>query len=248
MIYKNILLVASSLATIVLLFGVVNKVAAESMIYDSSMVNYIKKITNQTGTYTEQRTIGNQTISINATVSKINDTEYEIKKIVHINGEKINLETFRVFNISNGTYKLVNEKLGINQTFTDGTNFVMGAGSGSSSSSGASITLYDRERGTPNTLQLYDNYFGCAGGNYAVFQAFVKPNVVDVNWVANQIYWHWCFQLHELKHGYVQYGTTKYLLDPEPNQAQIRGSHAFTNSHGGTTWYSVTAKFFYGSR
>ena len=57
-------------------------------------------------------------------------------------------------------------------------------------------------------------------------------------------YLHYCFWPHQFDEGEIQYGTQEYELD---SQSDRRGFHAFTNGHGGTTYYSVSAYFEYGS-
>ncbi len=90
-----------------------------------------------------------------------------------------------------------------------------------------------------------DNYSACGTFNQGVFSATVKPKVTDVNWEASSFYFHWCLLPYEWEDGYLKYGTVKHQLTSDPNHDDRRGSHAFTNTHGGTTWYSVSAMFFY---
>ena len=211
-------------------------------IYDPVVTEYVKKVISQEGKNTEKKVIDGQKVSVTTTVKELQDNRYKIKSITRINGDKVSTEIFKI-TIDKYSFRLENKKQGINQVFINSTDVVSGQGYGSSSKSGAKTVLYDREYGTPHTLKLYDNYSACATLNQAVFQATIRPNTVDVTWEASPYYLHWCLVPHEFDHGEVKYGTVKVSLDGHSDR---RGSHAFTNAQGGTTWYSVGTTFVYG--
>ena len=112
--------------------------------------------------------------------------------------------------------------------------------------SGAAMSLHDRKYGTPGTLRLRD-YSGRLGTANGVMQADIRDNAVDAARNGGAFCMHWCILPMEFQRGHVQYGTGKHLPGSEPYHRDRRSSHAFANTQGGTAWYSVTAKFFYGA-
>jgi hypothetical protein len=249
MIYKNVktILFASLIAAMILPFSMMDNVSAQSKAtYDPTVVDYIEKLISTPGKNIDQKIIDGKTISVMTKTKQLSNTVYKVKTTTVIDGTTEASEKFRIILNDDGTYTLKNKKLGIDETFTDRGERVK-RGSGNSDYEGAAISLYDKEYGTPNTLKLYDSYSACATFNQAVFDATVKPSVIDVNWEASSFYLHWCFVPYEWEDGYIQYGTTKHYLSSDPNHDDRRGFHAFNNGSGGTTWYSMTAKFFYGA-
>lgn len=218
-------------------------------IYDPVVYDYLGELMSEIGQKTETKTVGNQTMSVTTIVAQgSNDSRYKVKMITSLNDEEVSRESFKVINVTAGTYKLVNKNLGINQMFTNVQPEVTGKASVGSNLYGARIDLYDREYGSPGTLGLYDNHAACGAHdhwlNYGEFEAFVRTSTVDVTWNAAPFYFHWCIVPHEFDNGKVKYGTTTITLDA---QSERHGSHAFTNYDGGTSWYSVEVDFVYGS-
>lgn len=239
------ILFASLIVAMILPFSGMNYAEAEkstNIIYDPSVVKYIKKVIAQTEKTVEEKTIDGQIIKVTTKVKQINDDTYKVRTIVKTDGVKTLSSGTKITVIDDSTYKIVNKKQGIKQIFTDVSQGA--TGSGHSDYSGANINLYDRETGTPNTLRLQDNYSGCTVVNQADFEAIIRPNTVDVNWKAHPFYAHWCFIPHQFESAEIQYGTDVYYIN---GQTERNGYHAFTNSHGGTTWYSVSANFVYGA-
>ncbi len=241
----QILLFAGLITAIIVPFSINSTLAEEqtNAIYDPVVVQYIENLISQPGKNTQEKIIDGETVTLITKTKQVTNDRYVVKTTTKIDGKKLMTETFRIVTNDDGTYKLINHNLGIRETFTDVSRGATGDGGGRSNPFGASINLYDREIGTPNTLRLHDNYSACATFNQGVFSATVKPNVIDVNWEGSPYYLHWCFVPHEFMHGDVQYGTDHYRLD---GHADRRGFHAFINGHGGTTWYAVSVDFVYG--
>ncbi len=241
----KIILFAGLISVMILPFSVMDYASAQTQAtYDPAVVDYIEKLISTTGKNTEQKIIDGKIIAVTTKTKQLSDTQYKIKTTTVIDDTLEASETFRITLNDDGTYALKNKKLDIDETFTDREEQRVKRGSGNSDIRGAAISLYDKDYGTPNTLKLHDGYSECSNLNQAVFDATVKPNVVDVNWEASPFYLHWCFVPHEWEDGYIQYGTTKHNLTSDSNHSDRHGSYAFTNFDGGNSWYSVTAKFF----
>lgn len=238
---------ATLIAMMILPFNAANIAEAEkstNTIYDPSVVKYIKKIISQTGKTIEEKTIDGQIIRVSTKVNQIDDDTYKVRTIVKTDDVKIFSSYTKITVNDDGTYKIVNKRQGIEQTFTDVSQGATGTGSGNSDLAGARISLFDRETGTPHTLKLHDNYSACSFVNHAVFDATIRPNTVDVTWNGTPFYAHWCFIPHQFDHGKVQYGTTVHYFD---GQNVRNGYHTFTNFDVGTTLYSVSVSFVYGT-
>ena len=246
---KKIVYIIPLLATILLIPPGISNATAQQPIYDPVVYDYLEETISEIGKKIETRTVDNQTMSVTTIVEQgSNDSRYKVKMITSLNGEEVGREFFKIINKTDGTYKLVNKKLGINEIFTNVPQGATGAGSGSSNLQGARIDLHDREYGTPHTVRLYDNHVACGGNNaflnYGEFEAIIRPSTVDVTWNAAPFYLHWCIVPHEFDNGKVRYDSTTIKMD---SQSDRRGSHTFTNYDGGTTWYSVEVDFVYGS-
>ena len=223
--------------------------------------DYLKKLMKDTGTYVkEKKTKDNKDAKNTDTVKKINSKKYEINSVFVYEGEVVNDQTIVLTKNKDGSINMINEKHDFDVDFyksdktiqtvlSNGISKLINkllpqvfAGSGNSNGSGGNIALYDSEYGTPGTLYLSDAYTGCYPLTQGDFEATVSSTVVDVNWQAHPFYWHWCIIPHEFSDGEAQYGTSEYDF----GMSERTGSHAFTHS-GGTTWYSVSVDFFYGS-
>ena len=238
---------ASLIAMMILPFNDMSIAEAEkttNTIYDPNVVKYIKKVIAQTEKIVEEKTIDGQFIKATTKVKQLDDDTYKVRIIVKTDGVKTLSSGTKITVIDDSTYKIVNKKQGIKQTFTDVSQGATSTSTGHSDSTGANINLYDREYGTPNTLRLHDNYSGCGIINQADLKVNISSSVVDVNWKAHPFYAHWCFIPHQFESGEIQYGTDVYRID---GQTERNGYHVFTNTHSGTTWYSVSADFVYGA-
>ena len=225
--------------------GISNASTQQQPIYDPVVYDYLKETISEMGKKTETRTVDNQTMSVTTIVAQgSNDSRYKVKVITNMNGEEIGREFFKIVNMTDGTYNLVNKNLGIKEIFTNILQGVTGSGSGNSNFNGARIDLHDREYGTLN-IHLYDNYGDCANNdlvNSGEMEVIVRPNTIDVTWNAAPFYLHWCIVPHQFDNGKAQYGSTTITFD---SQSERRSSHAFTNYAVGTTWYSVEVNFVY---
>ena len=244
-ISKNttIILFAFLISAMVLPISSTNAIAEKQPVYDPVVVEYIEELIAQPGKNTDEREIDGQTVTVITNVKQLDDNKYSVKTKTKINGEQVTSQYFKIKVNDDGTYKLVNNNLGIKETFTDTPQGAVGAGSGNSTISSARIDLYDREYGTPQ-LSLYDDYFGCGNLKQAMFTATVRSNNVDVSWVGSAYYLHWCLVPHEFDHGKMQYSTNVILLNWQDDR---KGNHAFTNTDVGTAYYSVEVDFVYGA-
>lgn len=241
------ILFASLIAAMILPFSGMQFAAADTNeIYDPSMVEYLLMITQQNGNYIEEKTLDEDTYTVTKNIKQVGNHIYKVINEVAVNNEQITSDQFIIIKTSDTSLTLVNVQEGTQEKFTSETDDFSIYGTGNSNFNGAAIQLHDKEYGTPGTLYLYDNYNGCGGFNQAVMEATVRSNTIDVTWEASPFYNHYCIYPHEWEDGYVQYGTAKHYLYSEPNHDDRRSSTTFTNTHGGTTWYSVTAYFSYG--
>jgi len=114
------------------------------------------------------------------------------------------------------------------------------AGSGSSSSSHAKISLYDNGvRQAGQTLNLSDSYSGCFGGNAGSFSATVYSDKTTVSWDANSTYYHACMLGHQFAGGEIKHEGQTFNIP----SSQTSGSHDFNNT--GSNPYSVDVEFYY---
>jgi len=221
--------------------------AEKQMISDPGMVEFIIDTIQKEGKTVTEKVIEGKTYTVTKIVTQTQDNKYRVINKLAIDGELQTKDRFKITKIDDGTFNLYSKKLGINETFTSEL-IPTTKGSGYSSYSGASMVLNDSETGTAGTVNLYDNYSGCATLNQAVFEGEVTTSVVDVTWEASPIYLHYCFWQHQWEHGFVEYENETHQLYSEPDQSDRRSSHAFSHSNGSSSaTYEVTVMFFYGA-
>lgn len=171
-------------------------------------------------------------------------------------GKIVNDQTIIVTQKDDGSVNMINEKEGFNVDFYKSGKSILDVnfmevnvphtslipetlGSGYSDFSGARISLYDSEYGTP-WIDLEDSYSGCVGANYGEFTASVSSYQTYLSWSGNQFYFHWCINGHEFDRGQATHeGNTHYFNTRA-------GTHNFNHS-GGTGTYSVDLSLTYGS-
>ncbi len=145
--------------------GIDNSFAQESSqkapIYDPAVVQYIKEIISRNGEHTQEKTIDGQTMSVTTNI-QVTDGSYVARTTASVNDERIMSETFRIVANDDSTYKLINDNLGIDETFTDVSQ---GATGDATSSTRSSISLTDRECDTFHTLLPSDSYSACSTFN-----------------------------------------------------------------------------------
>ena len=238
-------LFASLIAAMILPMSISNATAkTKTVTYDPDMFDYLSKVISNEGKLVEKKTLDGTDYKVVKKVTQVSDNKYKVVNSVFIDGEKQNKDVFKVIKNNDGTLRLVNNNLGIDETFTD--NALAAKGIGSSSYSGAVIWLSDDEWGSVNTLNLYDNYSACSTFNQAVMQGDVKTNVVDVTWEASPFYLHSCFYPHQWEHGSVTFESQTHDLDSDSNQSDRKSSHVFTNTLNTYDQYRVDIVFYYG--
>ena len=142
--------------------GMDNSFAQESNekapICDPAVVQYIKEIISRNGENAQEKTIDGQTMSVTTDTQQVTEDSYAVRTRASVNDERVMSETFRIIANDDGTYKLINDRLGIDETFTDVSQGTTGDTTLSSTSTRASTSLADREYDTSHTLLPSDGY------------------------------------------------------------------------------------------
>jgi len=230
-------------ATMMPLSGISDVQAQQTAVYDPMVTDYLEEVLQTTGENTEQRVVDGRTVSITTVVTQLSDEKYRLVTTATVDGTVTSSEKFIVTVYQNGTYRLVNEKQEIDETFTASAATAT-RGSGSSDAFGARIDLHDSEIGSQH-VALSDSYSACGDVNRGEVNASVDANNLRtfVTWEAGLLYLHWCFVPSMFDHGEIRHGGSTHYL---PSTENREGSHHFSNS-GGHAIYDVRAQFVYGS-
>ena len=137
--------------------------------YDPEMVEYIRTVISETGTYTVVEDSAHNVITTNTVT--LDGSVYIVHTTTTASGEVINEETVYITPTRNGMYGFENSARNIGVRFTDQESYAQGQPSQSRTST--TITLSDRAYAEDGeVITLTDDYRGCSG-NYATFTAGV---------------------------------------------------------------------------
>ena len=204
--------------------------------YDPLAVEYIKGLVSEPGITERSKAVGNETWTVTTDVRAVSPGAYRVATTAAFGGEPQRVE-YEVRANEDGTYRVIIGDIGSDETYTDVAE-VSGGGRGSSDRYEASITLHDREYG-PIGTRLSDSYTACNDRTHARFSAEVlNDGRVVVSWVSHPYYLHLCIIPFGFTHVNVSDGTWERYTDKV-------GHHTFVGPHGATTWYIISANFYY---
>lgn len=262
----NIILFGTVLMTILFVPLAQNSFAASTFgadkIADTSMVNFLNSVVEETGEKTKSQTLDDTTVSVTNTVSKLSENSYQVDIVGTENGKTTNDQTIIVTQNDDGSVNMINEKMGFNvdfykssqntlvdQSSTIKASYSIGGpqplGSGSSDNSGARIDLYDsgyRSSGT-SIINLDDDYSGCASAHTGEFDASVYTSTTFVDWDGSLLYWNWCINPHTFDNVDVTHEGSTHNY----SGTSYRDSTDTYNHSGGSGTFSVEVDMYYGS-
>ena len=203
--------------------------------YDPEMVEYIRTVISETGTYTVVEDSAHNVITTNTVT--LDGSVYTVHTTTTASGEVINEETVYITPTRNGMYGFENSARNIDVRFTDQESYAQGQPSQSRTS--ATITLSDRAYAEDGeVITLTDDYRGCSG-NYATFTAGVDTaDDTLMTWRAQSQFFSYCFLYQGFD--YIKITHEGHTI----TSTSTRSSADMSNSNG-EGWYSAYVKVYY---